>query len=82
MPTQPSKRRSFRKQRTVNPPLLAAAQLPLDPTRYNFLYSSSRPACGRPPATLRAGSDTTVTGAPASSYGSPGMPTMTVGDFG
>jgi hypothetical protein len=39
---QPSGRRSFRKQRTVNPPIA--------PTRYNFLYSSSRPACGRPPA--------------------------------
>jgi hypothetical protein len=39
---QPSGRRSFRNQRTVNP-LIA-------PARYNFLYSASRPACGRPPA--------------------------------
>jgi hypothetical protein len=48
-------RRSFWKQRTVNPPIA--------PARYNFLYSSSRPALraavsgGRP----RAGSDATVT---------------------
>ena len=47
---QPSRRRSFRKQRTVNPLMV--------PARYNFLYSSSRPA-------LRPGSDTTVTGEPA-----------------
>jgi hypothetical protein len=40
----PSGRWSFRKQRTVNPPLV--------PARYNFLYSSSRPASGRPPAAL------------------------------
>jgi hypothetical protein len=37
--------------------LLNAARLPLAPTRYNFLYSSSRPAlraaCGRPPARRR-----------------------------
>jgi hypothetical protein len=33
---QPSGRRSFRKQRTVNPLMV--------PARYNFLYSSSRPA--------------------------------------
>ena len=38
-------------QRTVNPPIA--------PARYNFLYSSSRPA-------LRPGDDTTVTGVPAS----------------
>jgi hypothetical protein len=39
----PSGRRSFRKQRTVNPPTA--------PARYNFLYPSfqGRP-CGRPPA--------------------------------
>jgi hypothetical protein len=40
----PSGRRSFRKQRTVNPPIA--------PARYNFLYSSFkaglRAACGRP----------------------------------
>jgi hypothetical protein len=51
--------RSFRKRRTVNPLMV--------PARYNFLYSSSRPALraasGRPPA----GSDTTATGKPASS---------------
>jgi hypothetical protein len=41
---QPSGRRSFRKQRTVNPLMV--------PARYNFLYSSSRPANGRPPAAL------------------------------
>jgi hypothetical protein len=45
----PSGRPSFRKQRTVNPPT--------GPTRYNFLYASSRPAlraaCGRPPARQR-----------------------------
>jgi hypothetical protein len=35
---QPSGRRSFRKQRTVNPPIAP---------RYKFLYDSSRPACGR-----------------------------------
>jgi hypothetical protein len=52
---QPSGRRSFPKQRTVNPLTI--------PARYNFLYSSSRPALraavsgGRP----RAGSDATVT---------------------
>jgi hypothetical protein len=47
---QPYQGQSFRKQRTVNPPIA--------PTRYNFLYSSSRPALraaafgGRPrPAT-------------------------------
>ena len=56
----PSGGRSFRKQRTVNPPIV--------PTRYNFLYSSSRPAlraaaCGGRP---RAGSHTTATGQPAS----------------
>jgi hypothetical protein len=33
---QPSGGRSFRKQRTVNPPIT--------PARYNFLYSSSRPS--------------------------------------
>jgi hypothetical protein len=33
--------RPVRKQRTVNPLVV--------PARYNFLYSSSRPACGRPP---------------------------------
>jgi hypothetical protein len=48
-----------RQQRTVNPPIV--------PTRYNFLYSSSRPAlrtaaCGGRP---RAGNDTTVTRRPA-----------------
>jgi len=36
----PSGRRSFRKQRTVNPLMV--------PARYNFLYSSSRPATGVP----------------------------------
>jgi hypothetical protein len=36
-----------RKQRTVNPLT--------DPTRYNFLYTSSRPACGRPPAAAALG---------------------------
>jgi hypothetical protein len=36
--------RSFRKQRTVNPLIV--------PARYNFLYASSRPACGRPAAAL------------------------------
>jgi hypothetical protein len=35
---QPSGRRSFRKQRTVNPPTA--------PARYNFLYSSSRQQAG------------------------------------
>jgi hypothetical protein len=30
--------------------LVIAPQLPRAPTRYNFLRSSSRPACGRPPA--------------------------------
>jgi hypothetical protein len=48
---QPSGRRSFRKQRTVNPLTR--------PARYNFLYSSSRPApraaSGRPPARQRHG---------------------------
>jgi hypothetical protein len=47
----PSGRWSFRKQRTVNPLIV--------PARYNFLYFSSRPA-------LRPGSDTAVTGEPAS----------------
>ena len=46
---QPSGRRSFRKQRTVNPLT--------GPARYNFPYSSSRPALraasGRPPARQR-----------------------------
>jgi hypothetical protein len=56
---QPPGRRSFRKRRTVNPPIA--------PARYDFLYSSSRPAlraaaCGGRP---RAGSDTTVTVEPA-----------------
>jgi hypothetical protein len=56
----PSGRRSFRKQRTVNPPLV--------PARYNVLYSSSgsalrAAACGGRP---RAGSDSTVAGRPAS----------------
>jgi hypothetical protein len=36
-----SGRQTARKQPTVNPPIA--------PARYNFLYSSSRPACGRPP---------------------------------
>jgi hypothetical protein len=36
---------SLRKQRTVNPLTR--------PTRYNFLYSSSRPACGRHAAARR-----------------------------
>jgi hypothetical protein len=48
---RPSGRRSFRKQRTVNPPAV--------PARYSFLYPSSRPA-------LRPGSDTAATGEPAS----------------
>jgi hypothetical protein len=39
---QQSRGRSFRKQRTVNPSI----------ARSNFLYSSSRPASGRPPAAL------------------------------
>ena len=55
---QLSGRRSFRKRRTVNPLMV--------PARYNFLYSSSRPAwraaaCGGRP---RAGDDTTGTGEP------------------
>jgi hypothetical protein len=37
----PSGQWSFRTQRTVNPPT--------GRTRYNFLYASSWPACGRPP---------------------------------
>jgi len=47
----PSGRWSFRKQRTVNPLIV--------PARYDYLYFSSRPA-------LRPGSDTAVTGEPAS----------------
>jgi hypothetical protein len=52
---QPSKRRPFREQRTVNPLIV--------PARYNFFYPSSRPAlraaaCGGRP---RAGGDATVT---------------------
>jgi hypothetical protein len=55
---QPSGRRPFRKQRTVNPLM--------GPARYNFLYSSSRPAlraaaCGGRP---RAGSASTTAGEP------------------
>jgi hypothetical protein len=38
--TSRPERRSFRKQRTANPPI----------ARYKFLYSSSRPACGRRPS--------------------------------
>jgi hypothetical protein len=59
---QPSGERSLqrpvRKQRTVNPPIA--------PTRYNFLHASQGRPCGWPEAALRPGSDTTVTGAPAS----------------
>jgi hypothetical protein len=51
-------RRSFRKQRTVNPLIV--------PARYNFLYSSQGRPCGRPPAALRPGNDTTAAGRPAS----------------
>ncbi|HEY6666627.1 MAG TPA: hypothetical protein VI036_15995 [Propionibacteriaceae bacterium] len=51
---QPSGRRSFRKQRTVTPPMV--------PARYNFLHPSSRPArrvaacggCPRPGQTTLA----------------------------
>jgi hypothetical protein len=58
----PSGRRSFRKQRTVNPLMV--------PARYNFLYSSSRRrVCQRARSSrlwrrpaLRPGSHTTVTG--------------------
>ena len=32
------------------------------PRRYNFLYSSQGRPCGRPPAALRPGNDSTVTG--------------------
>jgi hypothetical protein len=46
---RPSGRQSFRKQRRINPPIA--------PTRYNFLFSPSRPALraagGRPPVRQR-----------------------------
>ena len=47
-----------RRQRTVNPLIV--------PARYNFLYSPQGRPCGRPPAALRPGNDTTTTRAPAS----------------
>jgi hypothetical protein len=34
------------------------------PAQYNFLYSSQGRPCGRPPAALRPGDDTTATGEP------------------
>jgi hypothetical protein len=56
---RPSGGRSLRKQRTVNPPIA--------PTRYNFLYSSSRPAlrtaaCGGRPRAGSAKDSCRVTG--------------------
>jgi hypothetical protein len=58
---QPSGRRSFGKQRTVNPPIA--------PARYNFLYSSFKAGPGgRPPAALRPGNDTTITGEPTAPW--------------
>ena len=51
---RPSGRRSFRKQRTVNPPIV--------PARHNFLYSSSRPACGGPPTASVLGRHALTTG--------------------
>jgi hypothetical protein len=49
---QPSERQWFRKQRTVNPLIV--------PARYNFLYSYSRPACGRPPPAAALGRQSTT----------------------
>jgi hypothetical protein len=39
---------------------------PVPASRENFLFISQGRPCGRPPAALRPGNDTTVTGAPAS----------------
>jgi hypothetical protein len=58
---QPSGARWFRKQRTVNPLIV--------PTRYNFLYSSSRPALRAASGRRPARDDTTVTREPASPNG-------------